>query len=125
MAEAPNNIKRYEPAFMLGFPLPVSLLDTTGATTGQVPQFNGSTVVWGNGGVAYVQPGNTNLTCGSNNLLQYGNFLLGTSSTIIVTSPSVQTLTENTAVFLKNTVGNPTTGNSEFTLTVYYQINQV
>lgn len=34
MAEAPNNIKRYEPAFMLGFPLPVSLLDTTGATTG-------------------------------------------------------------------------------------------
>ena len=42
--------KNYNPDQMLGFKMDVNLIDSTGATSGQVPTFNGTTVTWQNGG---------------------------------------------------------------------------
>ncbi len=36
----------YDPALNLGYKLPIANLDSTGATNGQVPSYNGTTVVW-------------------------------------------------------------------------------
>lgn len=72
------------------------------------------------GTATYTQPGNTNLSCGSNNFLQYGNFLAGVADKTFATFPSTYTMTENTAVELVNTVSDPTVGDGDFTLTVYY-----
>jgi len=48
--ERENNMKQYEPGLRLGFPITLDRIDETGATIGQVIQFDGSKVIWGNGG---------------------------------------------------------------------------
>lgn len=53
---------QHNPAqFIAGEPLPISYLQTLGATSGQVPTFNGSTVVWS---TPSVSPGEIALTSG-------------------------------------------------------------
>ena len=77
MSEAINNIKNYEPGFSLGFPLPISLLDTTGATSGQVPQFNGTTVEWASTG-SFSLPITTTLAGGAVAYYDQNNSIFGT-----------------------------------------------
>lgn len=75
-----------------------------------------------NGGVSYTQPGNTNIVMGANNVFQFGNFL-GGASTIRQQPPiGVVVLTENTGLQVVNTIGNPTNGNGQFEIIIYYQI---
>ena len=74
------------------------------------------------GSIAYTQPGNTNITEASNNLIQFGNFLNLTANKYTVVFPSSVTLTPNTAVYLANTTADPTNGDGTLKIEFYYQI---
>lgn len=64
----------YDPALNLGFKVPIDDLDTTGASSGNVPTFNGTNVVWGVGG-GFSLPITTVLTSGTATYDQTNNFL--------------------------------------------------
>ncbi len=74
----------------------------------------------------FVQPGNTNIGVAGNNFFQFGQFIIGTASTVLETLVnSTCTLTENEALMLFNTTADPSVGNSDFDLIVNYQIKSI
>lgn len=52
MAQNATTVTQYDPAVQLGFPIPITSLQYSGATSGQVIKFDGTNVVWGNEAVA-------------------------------------------------------------------------
>lgn len=81
-------------------------------------------IKWAPGGVAYTQPGNTNVVMGTttNNIFQFGTFLISATSNKIYFPNNSASLVENSALQLFNTSGNPTNGDGSFEVVLYYQI---
>ena len=77
------------------------------------------------GTVAYTQPGNTNVICGSNNIIQLGTNLASSTDKILQSFPQTVTLTENTNLELYNTTANMTDGDGTAKLYIYYSINEI
>lgn len=71
MAQNATTVTQYDPAVQLGFPIPITSLQYSGATSGQVIKFDGTNVVWGNESVA---PGEI--------ALANGHVLVGNASNI-------------------------------------------
>lgn len=74
--------------------------------------------------INYVQPGNTNIVMGatSNNIFQFGQFLINPSTTRFYFPNNSAQIFENTSLRFFNTIGNPSVGTGEFEIVLYYQI---
>jgi len=78
------------------------------------------------GGIAYTQPGNTNVVSGitTNNIVNMGNVLNSGSSFVRFSGANNSSvLYENAPLQLFNTTGELTNGNGTATVYVYYSIN--
>lgn len=102
------------------FSNPVELVAAPGS--GQCISVDKVILVYIYGTIAYTQPGNTNIVMNGQNIVQFGNILNIGGDRIQQAAPTSVILSENSGLFLTNTIGNLTNGDGTVRLFVYYSI---
>lgn len=106
------------------FTTPIELIAAPSAT--EVISITKAIVTLKYGTATYVSAGNLNITQGSNNMAQFGATVIAATAdkTSQVLSSSA-TLTPGTAVDIKVTGANPTTGDGELKVQLWYNVVQL